>query len=782
MTSVEDPYALIEKWLRAKEFLVVGKGVARADALEKALGKAKYVEDYFQSGILFIKQVLSTEPHAKIKSIRADEALKIPKVVRVVTASDIPGENQVGYALPDQPLIAEGKVRFHGELVALVVAEDVDAALEAAEHVRVDYEPLPYVLDPLEALRRKDVLVHEEVGSNIAFRTRIRRGNVEEGFSKADVIVENEYRTHHQEHLYLEPEGALAIPGLDGRLTVITAAQYPHLAQSIIARVLGIPASQIKVVVPYMGGGFGGKDDEGPLTAAKAALVAYLTGKPSFIMYSREESMRLHPKREATIIKYKSGATKDGKLTAIDVTIIHDTGAYANRGPFILWRATVHASGPYHVPNAKVDGYCVYTNKVYQGSFRGFGNPSVQFAAEAQMDELARKLGMDPVEFRLKNMLRPGLTTITNQLLDHSVGIADAVEQLAKVSGWNEKRKQYSSINTGRYRRGIGIGVAWHGISTSRGVPDWSNAYIKIDKDGSVTAFTGIVEMGQGSPTSSHRQIVAEILGAPLEKIKVTFGTSDAPDTGATHASRGTSIGAIGVLVAAAKIRERLNKLASELLNCAPDEVEIKNGKVYVRGNERKSMTWEELIKHAYARGVDLSATGYFFLPKGKFDDTVGQGQAYPAFSYVAMIAEVEVDIETGKVRVLKIWPALAAGKIINPQQVEGQIEGAAVQGMGYVLMEQLVFDEKGRLLNPDLTDYVVPTAMDVPEIAKPVYVEDLFKYGPFGAKGVGEMALIPAPAAIANAVSHALGIRITKLPITPEALYFEIKKHGLIK
>ncbi|MCD6083978.1 MAG: xanthine dehydrogenase family protein [Desulfurococcales archaeon] len=781
MASMEDPYVLIDKWLRAKEFIVVGKGVARADALEKALGKAKYVEDYFQSGFLFIKQVLSTEPHAKIKGINVEEALRKPKVVKVITASDIPGENQVGYALPDQPLLAEGKVRFHGEVVALVVAEDIDAALEASEFVRINYEPLPHILDPLEALQRKDVLVHEEVGSNIAFRTRIRKGNVEEGFSKADVIVENEYRTHHQDHLYLEPEGALAIPGLDGRLTVITAAQYPHLAQSIIARVLGVPASDIKVIVPYMGGGFGGKDDEGPLTAAKAALAAYLTGQPSFILYTREESMRSHPKREATIIKYKSGASRDGKLTAIDVTIVHDTGAYANRGPFILWRATVHASGPYHIPHAKVDGYCVYTNKVYQGSFRGFGNPSVQFAAEAQMDELARKLGIDPVEFRLRNMLRPGLTTITNQLLDHSAGIADAVEQLAKVSGWYSKRREYG-VSTGRFRRGIGIGVAWHGISTSRGVPDWSNAYIKIDKDGSVTAFTGIVEMGQGSPTSSHRQIVAEVLGAPIEKIKVTFGTSDAPDGGATHASRGTSIGAIGVLVAAAKIRERLNKLASELLNCSPDEVVIKEGKVYVRGDIERTITWEELIKHAYSRGVDLSATGYFFLPKGKFDDTVGQGQAYPAFSYVAMIAEVEVDTETGKVRVLKVWPALAAGRIINPQQVEGQIEGAAVQGMGYVLMEQLVFDDKGRLLNPDLTDYVVPTALDVPEIAKPVYVEDLFKYGPFGAKGVGEMALIPAPAAIANAVSHALGVRITKLPITPEAVYFEVKKHGLIK
>ncbi len=776
--AVEDPYFLIEKWLKAKEFIVVGKGITRADSLDKALGRAKFVEDYFEEHMLFVKQVWSTEPHALIEEIDVSEALRIPGVVGVYTAKDIPGENQVGYALPDQPLLAERKVRYHGEPIALVVAEDIDKAFKAAEAVRIKYKPLPVLLDPLEAMKRKDVLVHDEMGSNIAFRTKVRKGNVEEGFAKADVVVENEYRTHHQEHLYLETEGAIAIPELDGRLTLITAGQYPHLVQSIVSRVLGIPMSNIKVIIPYLGGGFGGKDDEGPLVAAKAALVAYHTHKPVFLMYTREESIRMHPKREATIIKYKSGATKDGKLTAIEVTIIHDTGAYANRGPYILWRATVHASGPYNVPNAKVDGYCVYTNKVPQGSFRGFGNPSVQFAAESQMDELARKLGMDPVEFRLKNLLRPGQLTITSQLLDHSVGIAEAVEKLAKTMEWSKRRKEIEEYNarSKRYKRGIGIGVGWHGISTSRGVPDWSNAYIKIDKDGSVTVFTGIIEMGQGSPNSSHRQIAAEILGAPLDKVKVVFGTSDAPDTGATHASRGTSIGAIGVLVAAARIRERINKLVAEALRISPDEVVIENGVAHPRGRKEPSMTWDEIVKLAYTRGVDLSATGYFFLPKGTFDDVKGQGYAYPAYSYVAVAVEVEVDTHTGIVKVLRAWPALAAGRIINPVQVEAQMEGAIVQGMGYVLMEQFVFDEKGRIVNADLTDYVIPTALDIPRIEKPVYVEDLFRYGPFGAKGVGEMALIPVPAAIANAVSHALGVRVTKLPLTPENVFFLIK------
>jgi len=766
-----DPEHLISKWLEAKEFLVVGKSVSRIDALSKALGTAKYTEDYLMSEALFIKQVLSSEPHALIKSVDVSGALRIPGVTQVFTASDIPGINQVGYALPDQPLLAERKVRYVGEVVALVAASDYDKALKAAEEVRVGYEPLPHILDPLEAMERSDVLIHEEAGSNIAFRTKVRKGDIIEGFSKSDVIVENEYRTHHQDHIYLETEAALAIPDMEGRVTIIGGIQYPHLARDITAKVLGVPSSFVKVIVPYVGGGFGGKDDEGPLAAAKAGLVAYLTKKPAFILYSREESIIIHPKREAAIIRYKSGASNDGKLQAIEVTIIHDTGAYANRSPFILWRATMHSSGPYEVPNAKVDGYAVYTNKVYEGSFRAFGNASIQFAVERQMDQLANKLGMDPIEFRLKNILEPGKYTVTGQLLDHSVGVGDAIRKLAEASEWRRKYEEFKKFNeaSDRFKRGIGIGVAWHGISTSRGVPDWSNSYVKIEKDGSVTVFTGITEIGQGSPTSSHIQIVCELLGVSPNHVKVIFGDTDAPDAGATHASRGTSIGGIGVLVAAAKLRERLVSLAASMLDVSPEDVVLRDEKAQVRNDPTRYVSWKDLVKEAMSRGVELSATGYFFLPKGKFDDTVGQGFAYPAYSYIAVVSEVEVDTWTGQVKVLKVWPALAAGRIINPQQVEGQVEGAVVQGMGYVLMEQLVFDERGRILNPDLTDYVIPTIRDIPEIAKPIYVEDVFKYGPFGAKGVGEMALIPMPATLSNAVANALGVNVTRLPLTSE-------------
>ncbi|MCC6034458.1 MAG: xanthine dehydrogenase family protein molybdopterin-binding subunit [Desulfurococcaceae archaeon] len=771
---MEDPVKILEKWISAESYIVVGKDISRVDALDKIFGRAMFTEDYFVDymigNALFIKQVLSTYPHAKIKGIDYKKALEVPGVVRVITAHDIPGENQVGYAIPDQPLLAEGKIRYPGEVIALIAAVDFEKAFKASEEVLVHYEPLPYVLDPLEAMRRNDILVHDERGSNIAFTTRVRKGNIEEGFSKAHVIVENEYRLHHQEHAYLETEAALAIPESEGRVTVIGTIQYPHLGQRIVSRVLGVPASRVKIVAPYIGGGFGGKDDEGPLVCAKAALVAYLTGKPAFLIYSREDSIRIHPKREAAIIRYKSGADVNGKLTAIDVTIIHDTGAYANRAPFILWRATMHASGSYEVPHAKVDGYAVYTNKVYQGSFRGFGNLSIQFAAERQMDLLAERLGLDPVEFRLRNILKEGSYTITNQLLDHSVGVAETLKKVAENADWWKKREEYKKFNEAsqRFKRGIGVAIGWHGISTSRAVPDWSNAYVKVELDGSVVVYTGIVEMGQGSPVSSHAQIVAEALGVPLEFIRVVQGSTEAPDSGATHASRGTGIGGIGVLVAATKIRERLTQLASRILNVDPGEIEFRDGRVYWRRNPEMGLSWRELVREAYARGIELSATGYFFLPKGKFDDTIGQGFAYPAYSYIVLIAEVEVDTWTGDIRVLRVYPGLAAGKIINPKQVEGQIEGAVVQAIGYTLMEKLYFDDKGNIVNTNFTDYVIPTAKDIPEIYKPVFVEDKYRYGAFGAKGVGEMAMIPGPASIVNAVAFALGVNITFTPLTP--------------
>ncbi|MEM3409881.1 MAG: xanthine dehydrogenase family protein molybdopterin-binding subunit [Nitrososphaerota archaeon] len=774
LQAQKDEYDILREWMKAREFIYVGREVKRIDALEKVLGKSKYVEDHLVEGLTYARIVKSSIPHGIIQSIKPGRAVDHPDFIALVTSEDVPGLNQVGYYIPDQPALAERKVRFYGEPVALIVASKTRSAEELRELVEVEIKPLEAVFDPFEALKDR-VLVHEEHGSNIVLRTRVRKGDAAKALQESDYVVENVYRAGHQDHAYLETEGALAIP-MDGGMTLILPCQYPHLAQSIISRVLGVPQSKIRIIQPVVGGGFGGKDDMIPIVGAQAAIAAYKVRRPVLLTYTREDSFTSHCKRDPAYIRYRSGANKDGRLTVVDVDIIFDAGAYANRGPFTLWRATAHSTGPYEVPNVDARGTLVYTNKIYQGSFRGFGNPQIQFAAERQMDELAEKIGLDPVEFRLKNILRPGSRTSTNQLLEDSVGVGEALARVAEKCDWREKRRNYGKIVDGK-ARGIGVACAWHGISTSRGVPDWCNAYINVGKDGGVVIYTGIVEIGQGSHTGLI-QIAAEVLGIPPEKINLVGGTSDAPDTGATHGSRGLSFGGTAILIAASKIRKSVQRVASRILECSPEDIEMKDGWVYSRSKPEKKITWEEAVKRCYAEGEEMTATGYFFMPKGRFDEEKGQGFAYIVFSYMVVAAEVEVDVETGLTRVLKVWPAICAGKIINPKLATIQINGAIMQGIGYTLMEEVKIED-GRILNPNFTDYLVPTIADLPEIEEPIFVEDYFKFGPFGAKGLAEMALIPIPAAIANAIKNAVGVGPLEIPYTSEKLFENLSRRG---
>lgn len=774
LETQKDEYSILDQWLKAREFIYVGSEVKRIDALDKVLGRARYVEDFLVDGMVYARIVKSEIPHGILLSIRPGRASEHPDYVSLVTSSDVPGANQVGYYIPDQPALAEKKVRFHGEPVALIVASKPRSAEILRELVEVEIKPLKPVFDPLEAMK-DEILIHEGHGSNIVLRTRVRKGDASKALLESDYVVENAYKTGYQDHAYLETEGALAIPSDDG-MTIILPGQYPHLAQSIISRVLGIPQSRVRIIQPCIGGGFGGKDDMMPIIGAQAAVAACKIRKPVLLAYTREDSFTSHCKRDPAYIKYRSGADKGGKLTVVDVEIIFDAGAYANRGPFTLWRATAHSTGPYEVPNVDARGVLVYTNKVYQGSFRGFGNPQIQFAAERQMDELAEKIGLDPLEFRLRNILRPGSTTATHQLLEGSVGVGEALVRIAEKCNWFEKRKNYGKISNGK-ARGIGVACAWHGISTSRGVPDWCNAYINVARDGSVSIYTGIVEMGQGTHTGLI-QIAAEALGLPLEKINLVGGVSDAPDTGATHGSRGLSFGGTAILIAASKIRKRIQRVASRLLECDPEEVELKDGWVYNRHKPERRISWEEAVLKCYAEGEDMAATGYFYVPKGKFDEERGQGFAYIVFSYMVVAVEVEVDVDTGLTRVLRVWPAICAGKIINPKLATTQIHGAIMQGIGYTLMEEIKVED-GKILNPNFTDYLIPTIMDLPEIDEPIFVEDYFRFGPFGAKGLAEMALIPIPAAITNAIKHAVRVKPSEIPYTPQKLFTELFEKG---
>lgn len=761
---------ILQDLLKRDEYLIVGKKVARTDALDKVLGRALFTADYVPKGTMVVKVVRSSQPHALIKKIDYKEALKIPGVIRVITASDIPGENQIGYALPDQPFLNDAKVHYVGDPLALVCASDEYSASETVDAVKVEYDALPSHLTVDSALASDAIPIHD--GGNIAVKTRIRKGDAAKGFKESTVEVEETYETPYQEHMYLETEAAYAIPEGSDKVTVIGTMQSPFLVREKVAKILGWSLSQVRIIQALTGGAFGKKDDMGPLVCAEAALAAVLVGKPAARIYDRDESVAYTPKRFPARFRYRSGADSDGNLKAIEVEITLECGAYANRSPFWLWRQTAHAAGPYYVPNAAIDGKAVYTNKVYGGSFRGFGDLAMQFAAESQMDRLAEKLNMDPIEFRLKNILKTGLTTTCDQLLDHSVGIEECLRRVAEASNWSK----YVPFREGSRVRGLGVGCAYHGISTSRSTPDWSACSLILNQDGTFIYRTGICELGQGSPIG-HAKIVSEIVGAPLDSIHIELpDTSSTPDAKPTHGSRGLMLGGTAAADAALKLRENMVKVAAEMLGCRGDEVELVGGEAFERGDPSNRISFADLAEELYTRGVPPASYGFYASPKRYFDPETGLGVNYSVYTYAASVAEVEVDLETGETKVLRVWPAMDVGRAIDPLMIEGQIEGAVSQGIGFALMENLIL-KNGAVLNPTFKDYIIPSALDTPEIAKPILVEMPYKHSAFGAKGVGEPAIISIVPAVVNAIHNATGIRFNTLPITAERLYNETRR-----
>ncbi len=762
---------ILENLLGRGQFLVVGKSVVRADALDKALGKAKFTADYIQKGTVVVKVVRSTQPHAHIKRVDVDAAVRIPGVHAVLTASDVPGLNQIGYAIPDQPFLNCEKVHYIGDPIALVCAEDAWSAVKGMDAVAIDYDPLPANFTIDDTLRKDAVHIHE--GGNVALTSRIRKGDIEGGFSEADVVVEETYETPYQEHMCIEPDVALAIPEGREKVTVIGAMQSPFLVREKVAYILGWGLNQVRVIQALTGGAFGKKDDTGPLVGAKAALAAVKLGRPAALVFDREEVAAYTPKRFPARIRYRSGADSNGMLKAAEVDITLDCGAYANRSPFWLWRQTVHAAGPYEVPNVHVDGRAVYTNKVFGGSFRGFGDLAMHFAVETQIDRLATELGMDPVDFRLKNVLKVGKRTTSDQLLEHSVGIEKCIRGVAEASDWSHRRKQKQKKEK---VRGVGIGCAHHGISTSRGAPDWSAASLILNEDGTLTYRTTICELGQGTPFG-HAKIVSEILGAPIDSIRIEIPDTDTmPNARPTHGSRGLTLGGTAAADAALKLRQQMVKVSADLLECDEGSIDMREGRAYRKEDPSTGIEFKELAQELYVRGVSPAAYGFFVPPRRFFDPNTGLGVSYPAYTFAATVAEVEVDMETGQVEVVKVWPAMDVGKAIDPLMIEGQIQGAISQGVGFALMENLRL-ENGKVLNPNFTDYVVPSSLDTPEVAETILVEEPYKHSAFGAKGVGEPAIISIVPAITNAIYHATGISFNTVPITAERLYMVLKR-----
>jgi len=739
----------------------VGVEIPKVEALEKVLGEARYGADLSIKEPLHLKVVRSPKHHAKILGIELGEALKVPDVERVFIAKDIPGKNQIGTITKDQPILATDRVRTIGDPVALVAAKREEAAEEAARKVVVLYEDLPFVNNPEEALKPYAPLIHEN--GNLLLEFNVIKGDAQAGFREAEVIIEETYTTPWIDHAYLEPDAGISYLDEEGRVTVVCPTQNIHYDQKEVSRVLDLSLEKVRIIQSATGGAFGGRLDI--TIQCLLALAAFHLKRPVRMVYSREEVFQVISKRHPLRIRYKSGAKKDGKLTAVEVHILGDTGAYASYGPTVAIRSAVHATGPYQVPNVRVKSQMVYTNNPWSGAMRGFGVPQMAFAHESQMDLLAQALKMDPIDLRLKNAFAIGSETATGQTLMASVGIG---ETLRKVKEWRDRQTLSEAHATGKkMKRGVGVASMWYGIGNT-GIANPSTAQMEIDPNGEVRLFTGAADIGQGSDTI-FLQIASEALGCSVEEIHLIRGdTIVTTDAGATSASRQTYISGNAILNAIKNLKQEVLKEVSALLGEDEKTLSIENGKVKHISKGGLSIPVREVANKC--RKV-IRGEGYFDPETMRLDPKTGQGSPYATYAFATHLAEVEVDTETGRVKANRVVASHDVGKAINPQNVIGQIIGGITMGVGMGLMEEYIPGETISFVN-----YLIPTSKDVPE-AIPMIVEDQEPTGPFGAKGVGEPALIPTAPAILNAIAHAIGQRIYHLPANLERVMEAIQK-----
>ena len=744
---------------------VVGRSMPSVDSLAKAAGRKNVLQDLALPGMLHAKMVLAGRPHARIVNLEVADALACGGVVAVVTSRDVPGQNRVGVVVDDQPLFADLKARYEGDCVAAVAAETLEAAEAGAALVRVVYEDLPVVAGLADAERRNAVLIHE--GGNLAVEHAITKGDVAEGEAECTVVAEGTYASPVQEHAYLETMGGLAIPNADGSVEILAPAQCPFYVRDAVARCLGLPLSKVRVIQLPVGGGFGGKEDVPSEICARIALLAALTRRPVRLVLTREEDIAYSSKRHPMEMDYRLGCDASGRIRFADIRLRADVGAYATLSPIVLFRSAVHAAGPYSIPHVRIRARGFYSNTAPKGAMRGFGTPQVVFGCESAVDHLAAVAGIDPLDLRRRNALGIGDRTATGQVLEDSVGFVETLDKAAEVIGkdaaWNKPRP----AGPGKLR-GRGVASMFYGVSLGaigRAI-DKGAAKVEVLKDGSVSVFIGCTDLGQGALTVVT-QIAADSLGIAPEKITVNpVDTHAVPDSGPTVASRATVMSGNAVVDACRKLRARMLEAASSVLG-GRAEYDVAGGRL-VRPDSGASMTVAEAVKECYARRIELAATGWYRPPDCAVDKLTGQGRAYYVYAFATDVADVEIDTATGHVDVVRFAAVHDSGKIINPLTASAQVEGGVAQGIGLALREKYC-DAGGCVASGDLSTYLVPTALDVCDDIQVDFVECPSRDGPFGAKGLGEPAIIPVAAAIANAVSNALGTRVTSLPIDPE-------------
>ena len=746
--------------MREGEAPLIGASVPRPDALDKVRGEAKFADDLAFPGMLYGWVVRSPHPHARILSIDPHAAEDDPEVVCTVTHADVPGANEVHVIYDDQPALAADVVRYFGEPVALVAASSRRAARRAALRVQVVYEELPAVTDPMAALAPDAPIIvadktAAEGGGNLFNKMVLRKGDVESGFSEADVIIEATYETGYQEHAYIETQGMIAVPEDLGAMAIYGSMQCPFYVQHAVAKVLGVPFAKVRVVQTATGGAFGGKEDVPSLIGSLAALMARKSRRPVKLVLDREEDVLTTSKRHPSIVRYKTGAKADGTLAAIEVDVTLNAGAYQTLSSAVLWRSLCTAAGPYRIPNVKVDARSVATNTVPNGAFRGFGSPQVIFPHEAQMDRLAERVGIDRIEIRRRNVLRAGDETSTGQIVRESVGIAESLERAVEISDWEARIHRVEAFNIDHEdrKRGVGLSCVMYGVGLGGKAPflDKAGATMKLEADGSVSVAVGTVEMGQGL-TTVLLQIAAEALGVPLDRLHLApVDTSRVPDSGPTVASRGTMMSGLAILHAAQKLRRRIADVAREA-GIAENEV---------------AEQWDEIAQLFWLRNLDPAVEGWARTQSVSWDPATGLGDAYPVYAYATHVAEVEVDTLTGESHVVDYVAVHDSGRILNRSLATGQVQGGVAQGIGFALMEEIP-QRDGRLLVNGLTTYRLPTIRDVPTDTKVDFVEAEFPAGPFGAKGIGEVPLMAAHAAVAGAVADAIGEPLRRYPLDP--------------
>ena len=691
----------------------VGRNVSRKDGAEKVDGTARYVDDLSRPGMLHARTIRSTIPCGDIARVRLDFDTT---GFTIVGAGDIPGRNLVSLILEDQPCLAEARVRHAAEPVLLLAHEDRERLIGAA--VTIDYRPHTPVFDPAQ--------------SPTVFKSvTIARGDLDEGFRRADVIVEGEYRTGHQEHLYIEPNGMLAVPE-HGGVTVYGSLQCPYYVHKALCVLLGLPADRVRVVQAETGGGFGGKEEYPSMIAGHACLLALKSGRPVKLIYDRTEDMLATTKRHPSVVRHRTGVTRDGRLVAMDIDVLMDGGAYCTLSPVVLSRGCLHATGPYRCDHVRVNGRVVMTNTPPNGAFRGFGAPQTLFAADVHMERIAETLGMDPVRIREINALRPGDTTATGQVLGPDAAALDVLRAAVSRSDFRRKRRAWRGTH-----KGIGLSLFFHGagFTGSGEVKLQSKASLELTPTG-VRVLAASTDIGQGQRTV-HAQIVADALGLPYDAVVVAApDTAAVPDSGPTVASRTTMV--VGGLLkrCAEEMRERLGRLTP---------------KAYLK-----------------THGPLVITKAYEPPPGLVWDDDTYRGSAYGAYGWACDCIEVEHDPVTSEVRPTRVTTAQEIGKAIFPLGARGQIEGGTAQGLGYALLEEVIMRD-GAMANSQLTNYIVPTTLDTPPMDV-VLVEKPYAHGPYGAKGVGEMPFDGVAPAVVNAI-RSLGFDVRDVPATPERI-----------